>query len=393
MGGSYFSGLRCALCEKAYSGAALMNLCPACERPLFAEYDLARAKGEVDRDSLAARVGSMWRYEEFLPLMDPGNRVTLGEGWTPLLEAPRLGAQIGLKRLYIKEESVNPTGSFKARGMSAAISRAKELGVTRVAIPSAGNAGGAASAYAARAGMEAWVFMPKDTPEAFFKECEMSGAHVERVDGLISDCGKIVAARKEAEGWFDLSTLKEPFRVEGKKTMGYELAEQMDWELPDVILYPTGGGTGLIGMWKAFDEMEQLEWIGPHRPRMISVQAAGCAPMVNAFNSGAEFAEPIANAQTDAFGLRVPGAVGDFLILRAVRESGGTAVAVEEAAIFDGASTLGKTEGIFAAPESGAVVAALRILVGEGVIGKDERTVLFDTGSGAKYAEVYANRG
>ena len=308
---------------------------------------------------------------------------------TPLLAVNRLGKKLGLTNLLIKDESVNPTGSFKARGLAMAISRAAELGVKKLAIPSAGNAGGAASAYAARAGLELFVFMPKDVPRAFVVECEMNGAHVQLVDGLISDCGKLVAAGKEANGWFELSTLKEPYRVEGKKTLGYELAEQNEWELPDVIMYPTGGGTGLIGMWKAFDEMEAMGWIGSKRPRMVTVQAEGCAPIVRAFHAGAAKAEPWVGACTKAAGLRVPGAVGDALMLKALRDSGGTAIAVSDDELMTEVQTVGRSEGMFVCPEGGAVVAALRKLIAQGWVKPDEQVVLFNTGSGLKYLDAF----
>ncbi len=331
----------------------------------------------------------MWRYREVLPVYNDANIVTLGEGMTPLLNVPRLSSLIGMPNLQIKDESVNPTGSFKARGMAMAISRAKELGVERVAVPSAGNAGGAVSAYAARAGMHAFVFMPKDVPKAFITECEMNGAHVELIDGLISDCGKHVAANKAANGWFELSTLKEPYRVEGKKTLGYELAEQSGWELPDVVVYPTGGGTGLIGMWKAFDEMEAMGWIGSKRPRMVTVQAEGCAPIVRAFHAGTLKAEPWVGASTKAAGLRVPGAVGDALMLTALRTSGGTAISVSDEELLRCAKMIGETEGMFVCPEGGAVLAGLIKLRDQGWVKPEDKVVLFNTGSGLKYLDVF----
>jgi threonine synthase len=296
---------------------------------------------------------------------------------------------LGLKRLYIKDESQNPTQSFKARGMAAAVSMAKELGVKKLAVPSAGNAAGALAAYAARAGLEAHIFMPKDTPRANVVECEQTGAHVTLLEGLITDCGAEVARRKEAEGWFDVSTLKEPYRVEGKKTLGYELAEQMSWELPDVVVYPTGGGTGLVGMWKAFAEMEAMGWIGSKRPRMVTVQAEGCAPIVRAFEEGKRFAPEFENAATVASGLRVPKAVGDFLILDALRESGGTAVAVSDAELLAAVREIGSAEGLFVAPEGAACVPALRKLIARGEVKEDERVVLFNTGAGVKYLESF----
>jgi threonine synthase len=325
-----------------------------------------------------------------LPVEREENVVSLGEGWTPLLRAARLGAQLGMSELYIKDESLNPTQSFKARGMTAAVSMAKELGARKLAVPSAGNAAGALAAYAARAGLEAHIFMPRDTPRANVVECEQTGAHVTLMDGLITDCGAEVGRRKEAEGWFDVSTLKEPYRIEGKKTMGYELAEQFDWTLPDVILYPTGGGTGLIGMWKAFDEMEEMGWIDGKRPRMVTVQAAGCAPIVRAFEQGKRFADEFPNAATTASGLRVPRAIGDFLILDALRASGGTAVAVTDEELIAATREIGAAEGLFVAPEGAACLPALRKLIDAGEVGRDERVAIFNTGAGVKYLESYS---
>ena len=330
----------------------------------------------------------MWRYRNMLPVRDSANIVTLGEGFTPTLHAARLGELLGLPRLYIKDESLNPTQSFKARGMSTAVSMAKELGARRVAVPSAGNAGGALAAYAARAGLEAHVFMPGDTPRANVVECIRLGASVTLVDGLITDCAAEVARRKDEMGWFDVSTLKEPYRVEGKKTLGYELAEFFGWKLPDVIVYPTGGGTGLIGMWKAFDEMEQMGWIGSARPRMISVQTEGCAPIVRAFETGERFAEMFEDARTVASGLRVPRAIGDFLILDAVRQSGGAALAVSDADLLEAVGEIGRLEGVFAAPEGGACLPALRQLLALQTVSPDDSIVLFNTGSGIKYLEA-----
>ena len=382
---SYFDHLECSACFTTYASTALMNLC-TCGAPLLARYRLEEAAAALDRDQLEGQ--TLWRYHAMLPVQSPAGVVSLGEGMTPLLRAERLGKRLGLNHLYIKDESLNPTGSFKARGLALAIARAAELGVTRVAIPSAGNAGGATAAYAARAGLESYVFMPRDVPRAFIIECQINGAHVELVDGLITDAGRRVAAGRDEYGWFDLSTLKEPYRVEGKKTMGYEIAEQFDWELPQVIIYPTGGGTGLIGMWKSFDEMEALGWIDSHRPRMVSVQAAGCAPIVRAFESGATRAEPWQNATTMAAGLRVPSAVGDALMLRALRDSEGTAVAVSEAEILWGVKEIGQSEGLFVCPEGGAALAGLRRLVEQGWIDREERVVLFNTGSGLKYLDA-----
>jgi threonine synthase len=351
-------------------------------------YDLERAARVIDRESVGLRDRSIWRFRELLPVVDDENVVTLGEGGTPTLHATRLGATLGMKQLFIKDESANPTQSFKARGMSAAVSMAKELGATRLAAPSAGNAGGALAAYAARAGMEAHIFMPRDTPRANIAECAALGAHVKLVDGLITDCGAEVARRKDAEGWFDVSTLKEPYRVEGKKTLGYELAEFFGWSLPDVIVYPTGGGTGLVGMWKAFAEMEAMGWIGSARPRMVTVQAAGCAPIVDAFERGERFAPLFPDARTVASGLRVPKAIGDFMILDAIRASGGTAIAVTDDELLAGVREIGAAEGIFCAPEGGACLPALRALLDRDEISRGERVVLFNTGSGIKYLEA-----
>jgi len=331
----------------------------------------------------------MWRYLEVMPVAQDENIVSLGEGWTPLLKAQTLAANTGVREVYIKDESQNPTQSFKARGMSAAVSMARELGVKKLAVPSAGNAAGALSAYAARAGLECFIFMPKDTPRANVVECEQTGASVTLMDGLITDCGAEVGRRKEAEGWFDVSTLKEPYRVEGKKTLGYELAEQLNWQLPDVIIYPTGGGTGLIGMWKAFDEMQQMGWIDSKRPRMVTVQAAGCAPIVRAFEDGKRFADEFPNAATTASGLRVPKAIGDFLILDAIRESGGTAVAVTDEELITATGEIGAAEGVFCAPEGAACLPALRKLIAAGMVNKSDQVVLFNTGSGVKYMESF----
>lgn len=381
--------LVCTKTGKTYSKDLLWNLSPEAEAPLFARYDLDAVAKTMRREKLAERVPTMWRYAEVLPVENKQFQVSLGEGFTPLLQVTSLGRKIGVPKLYIKDEGLNPTGSFKARGMSAAISRAAELGAQAIAIPSAGNAGGATAAYAARAGLPAHIFMPKDVPQANYIECKILGANVELIDGLISDCGKIVASRKEAEGWFDISTLKEPYRVEGKKTMGYELAEQFDWELPEVVIYPTGGGTGLIGMWKAFDEMEQMGWIGPERPRMISVQAEGCAPIVRAYNSGDEHAEPWIDAETIAAGLRVPAAVGDFLMLKAIRDSGGCALSVTDEELMASASKMAAAVGSFPAPEGAATLSALEKLIAQNLVSERERVVLFNTGTGLKYIELF----
>jgi threonine synthase len=359
-----------------------------CGAPLLARYDLDKARS-WSREILKDREPSMWRYREMLPLFDGEAPVTLGEGFTPLIHARALGARLGLDRLYIKDESLNPTNSFKARGQSAAITRARALGVTTVSVPSAGNAGNAMAAYAARAGLEAQVFLPKDVKPPFVKECRLYGAHVTLVDGLITDAGRVAAERGAPLGWYDVSTLKEPYRIEGKKTLAYEIAEQMDWTYPDWILYPTGGGTGMVGMWKAFEELERIGWVRPQRrPRMISVQAEGCAPIVRAFQDGSERAAPWNDAATVADGLRVPRAIGDFLILRAVRESGGTAIAVSDASMVDGMLAIGASEGISAAPEGGATWAALAKLVERGLITPRDSVVLFNTGGALKYLDV-----
>jgi len=381
--------LECALCGLKHEARTLQNLCRECGKPLLVRYDLARAAESLKKESLLSRRCDLWRYREVLPVEKEENIVSLGEGWTPLLPARTLAAKLGLNDLYIKDESQNPTQSFKARGMTTAVSMAKELGAEKLAVPSAGNAAGALAAYAARAGLQSFIFMPRDTPRANVVECEQTGAHVTLMDGLITDCGAEVGRRKEAEGWFDVSTLKEPYRVEGKKTLGYELAEQLNWELPDVIIYPTGGGTGLIGMWKAFDEMEQMGWIGSKRPRMVTVQASGCAPIVTAFEAGKRFADEFPNAATTASGLRVPKAIGDFLILDAIRESGGTAIAVTDDELIDATKVIGAAEGLFCAPEGAACLPALEKLIDSGAIKKSDRVVLFNTGSGVKYMESF----
>jgi len=384
------SHLECAACHLEHEARRLLNLCGACGKPLLVRYDLDQAARTLTKESLVGRRANLWRYREVLPVENDEHIVSLGEGWTPLLRAERLGKQLGIDQLYIKDESQNPTQSFKARGMSVAVSMAKELGAQKLAVPSAGNAAGALAAYAARAGLECFIFMPRDTPRANVVECEQTGAQVTLLPGLITDCGAEIARRKEAEGWFDVSTLKEPYRVEGKKTLGYELAEQLNWKLPDVIIYPTGGGTGLIGMWKAFDEMEQLGWIGSKRPRMVTVQASGCAPIVNAFAAGKRFADEFPNAQTVASGLRVPKAIGDFLILDAIRASGGTAVAVTDEELIAATREIGAAEGIFCAPEGAACLPALRKLIETSQVSADESVVLFNTGSGVKYLESFS---
>ncbi len=386
---SYFTELTCSVpCGAGpFNPREPHHLCP-CGAPLLARYDLVRARA-WNKASLSGRRPDMWRYHELMPLFDGDQPVTLGEGFTPLVHAQRLGSRLGLSRLFIKDESLNPTNSFKARGLSAAVTRARHLGQTTLSIPSAGNAGNAMAAYAACAGLAAEVFLPRDVKRPFVRECELYGANVTLIDGLITDAGRIAAEQGKSRGWYDVSTLKEPYRIEGKKTMGYELAEQLNWEWPDWILYPTGGGTGLIGMWKAFEEIETIGWVTRgRRPRMVSVQASGCAPIVRAFHAGAQKAEPWEGAATIADGLRVPRAVGDFLMLRALRESGGSAVAIDDAMMIEGMLEIGKLEGVSAAPEGGAALAALRQLIQQGQIRREDTVVLFNTGGALKYIEV-----
>jgi threonine synthase len=381
----------CSRCDNRFRLNQLLNLC-SCGAPLLVRYDLEKASAALTKSSFQSTGANLWRYRELLPVEDDANVVSLGEGFTPLLEAKTLAQELSLRRVWIKDEAQNPTGSFKDRGLCLAVSRAKELAVKKIAIPSAGNAGGSLSAYAARAGIEANVFMPKDTPPANQIEVRQYGARLTLVDGLINDCGRIIAERKAAEGWFDVSTLKEPYRVEGKKTMGYEIAEQLNWKLPDVIIYPTGGGTGLIGMWKAFAEMEEMGWIGKDRPRMVSVQASGCAPIVRAFAEGKNIAEPWQNAKTVASGLRVPQAVADFLMLRALRESKGTALSVSDDEMLTEIPRVGRAEGIFFCPEGAACVAALRQLTKQRWINPTDEIVIFNTATGLKYLDVFQGR-
>ena len=382
------SALVCSRCNKTYTPNQPLNLCE-CGAPLLVHYDLAAIRTSWHKEQLAASVPSMWRYAPVLPA-GAHEAVTLSEGWTPLIQAVSLGRDLGATDLWIKDEGRNPTGSFKARGLSCAVTMAKKFGLRKLAIPSAGNAASALAAYAAAAGLQSYIFMPRDVPQANFIECKAFGANVTLVDGLISDCGRIVAERKAAEGWFEVSTLKEPYRIEGKKTMGYEVAEQFGWQVPDVILYPCGGGVGLIGMWKAFAEMEQLGWIGAKRPKMIAVQAAGCAPITRAFEENAAVSQFFQNAHTVAAGLRVPKALGDFLVLQAVRESGGTALSITDEEMLDAGVLLAEREGIFAAPEGGACVAAVRHLLKTGFLKSHEQIVVYNTGSGLKYLEAYA---
>ena len=382
--------LECSLCKQTYDAGQVANLC-SCGGPLLVRFDLATIRHRWLRRDVPHGPANMWRYAPVLPPSD-ASIVSLGEGWTPLLRTRRLGSQIGAESLWVKDEGLNPTGSFKARGLSCAVSMCIELGIKKVAIPSAGNAASAMAAYAAAAGIEAHIFMPLDVPQANYLECKAYGAHVTLVDGLISDCGRMVAERGPAEGWFDVSTLKEPYRIEGKKTMGYEVAEQMGWELPDAIFYPTGGGVGMIGMWKAFDEMDKLGWIGSRRPKMIAVQAEGCQPIVRAFEEGQTSSRFYEQAHTVAAGLRVPKPLGDVLTLQAVRESGGTAVAVGDDEMLTAGVHLASTEGIYAAPEGAACVAGLQKLLASGFLKSTDRIVLYNTGSGLKYPEAYSTR-
>jgi threonine synthase len=388
---SFLSHLECTACGLRHDAERLQTVCTACGKVLYARYDLDGVRQSVTPADFATRRWDMWRYAELLPVRDVANVVSLGEGLTPLVELRRDAARaVGLERgtVLLKDEGQNPTASFKARGLSAAVSRARELGATSIALPSAGNAGAAAAAYAAAAGLKAHVAMPRDVPDLNRVEASMYGADVTLVDGLISDAGRLIRERAPLHGWFDVSTLKEPYRQEGKKTMGIELADQGGWGqtcLPDVIVYPTGGGTGIVGMRKAFDELEALGWIGPQRPRMVVVQADGCAPIVRAFQLGARYAEPWENAQTSAAGLRVPVAIGDYLILDAVRDSGGTAISVSEDAIRAAQLELGRLAGIYAAPEAAATWAATSLLRRDGFLQGEERVVLFCTGMGLKY--------
>jgi threonine synthase len=378
------SYIECTRCGEHFPAERPLNICPKDGGVLFVRYDLASLKGKWRPENLTGRVASMWRYAEILPDATP---VTLGEGFTPLLPSREYSTGY-ISNAYIKDEGLNPAGSFKARGMSAAVTMAKHYGLKRLAAPSAGNAGGALAAYAAAADIEAYIFMPKDVPVANRMECDYYGAHVTLVDGLISDCARMVAERTKSEGWFDVSTLKEPFRVEGKKTMGYEIAEQMNWKLPQAIIYPTGGGVGMIGMWKAFDEMEELGWIGSERPKMITVQAAGCAPIVNAWEAGKSVSDMWPNAATFAAGLRVPKAYGDYLILDILKKSRGTAVAATDDEILSAMRHWASMEGVFAAPEGAASLVAYQKLLARGFLRADDKVVLFNTGSAYKYLDM-----
>jgi threonine synthase len=385
--GTTVKELYCSECHAGYSISSIMALC-RCGAPLLVEYDYEQAAGTLTIDSLAGRDPSMWKYREILPVLDDENIVTMGEGGTPLIPSRAVGKALGLPNLFFKDETVNPTGSFKARGLSMAVSRAKELGIKRLIIPTAGNAGSAVAAYSARAGLECLIIMPKDVPAPFLVDCVYLGAQIELVEGSIKDCGLRAKERMDNEGWFSVATLREPYRIEGKKTMGYELAEQFDFSLPDVIIYPTGGGTGLIGMWKAFDEMEKMGWIDGNRPKMISVQAEGCAPIAKAFEEGSERAEEWPNPSTLAAGLKVPSAIGDFLMLKAIRESGGLAVVVSDEEMMRNTRELAAKEGIFSSPEGGAALAALKKLINTEYVKATDKAVIFITGSGYKYIDV-----
>ena len=387
----YVTQLSCFFCHKEYAKQQVHNLCLSCGKPLKVEYDLAKIGQVMSPEMLVTRPATLWRYREVLPVEQDSNIVSLGEGFTPLLTAANLGASRGLKNLFIKDDALNPTGSFKSRGMAVAVSMAKELGIKKLAIPTAGNAGGALAAYAAKAQLPAFIFMPQDAPLACRLEVEIYGAELTLVDGLINTCAKIIGERKQQEGWFDVSTLKEPYRLEGKKTMGYELAEQLDWQLPDVIIYPVGGGTGLIGMWKAFEEMAQLGWVTGKRPRMVAVQAVGCAPIVRAFQAQALSSEEFKNAHTSASGLRVPHPIGDFIILNILYQSQGFAIEATDEEILKASREIGAKEGLFVAPEGGATLVALDKLLQQGQIQPHEKVVLYNTGSGTKYLEAFAN--
>ncbi len=386
---NFVTHLECANCGQRYDAAQIHNLCTSCQRPLWVRYDLDALKKQFTKKTLVGRPPTIWRYLEMLPMQDPANIVSLTETITPIMETKRLAAEFGVKTLLVKDESRLPTGSFKARGMAMAISKANEFGIKKVAVPTAGNAGGAMAAYAARAGMEAYVFMPEDTPAINKKECYLAGAKTFLVNGLITDCGRIVGEGKKIKNWFDVSTLKEPYRIEGKKTMGLELAEQFDWELPDVILYPTGGGTGLIGMWKAFAELESMGWLkSSKKPKMISCQSEGCAPIAVAFEKNERFATKFEHAATIASGIRVPAAVGDFMILDAVRQSGGVALATPEADIPKWMKLAASKEGIALCPETAVCLGALEVLLKKGTIKPTDRILIFNTGASQKYPEA-----
>jgi len=384
---TFLTHLECSRCKRHYAAGKVHSVCD-CGAPLFARYDLRAASAQLRKQHLQTRSRDLWRYREVLPIAQANSQITLGEGYTPLFRARRLGAKLGLPNLYLKDESQNPTGSFKARGMAVALSAARDLGIRKLVVPSAGNAGGALAAYAAKAGMEAAIFMPEDTPLANRLECLLHGAKVTLVRGSIKDCGRAMRESLQGQDWFDVSTLREPYRLEGKKTMAYEVYEQLGGRLPDAMIYPTGGGTGLIGMWKAFEEMHGLGWTGERRPRMFAVQAQGCAPMVRAFAAGTEKADEWADPQTLASGLRVPSAIGDFLILRVLNQSRGAALAVSDRDMLEAVREIAETEGLLTSPEGGATLAALKKLLWDGLMAGDEATVLFLTASGYKYQEA-----
>ncbi len=384
---SFLDHLECTGCGRTFNADQIHTVCEECNKVLFARYNLPAARNSMKRD-LSGRAKTMWRYRELLPVRTESNIVSLGEGMTPLLRAERLGKVYGFHRLFIKDEGLNPTGSFKARGMSAAVSRAKELGIVKIAVPSAGNAAGALAAYGAAAGIETSVCMPADAPQINQVESAVCGSRVYLVDGLITHAATIVAHASAGSGWFDISTLREPYRLEGKKTLGFELAEQLDWQLPDVIIYPTGGGTGMIGMWKAFEELEQLGWIGNQRPKIISVQAAGCSPIVRAWQQDKAYSEPWTGAQTIAAGLRVPRAFADYLILQVIRGSGGVAIAVTDEEILQSIRETARLEGIFMCPEGAATIAAFKRLTNCGLLRPEQSVVLFNTAAGLKYSQL-----
>jgi threonine synthase len=388
---SYLKHLECTYCGLIHSAHEPNRLCISCGKVLYPRYDIEKARLEVSKESFKERDSNMWRYFEMMPILNPQNVVTLGEGFTPILPAYRLSEALECQDIVIKDEGVNPTASFKARGLSAAVSKAKELGITKLTMPSAGNAAGAMCSYAARAGLEGYVFMPQDAPYSNQKEVDITGGRLHLIDGLISDAG-VLSREKAAElNLFDVSTLQEPYRVEGKKTMGYEIAEQLSWKLPDVIIYPTGGGTGIVGMWKAFEEMELLGWIGSERPRMFAVQSDGCAPIVKAFVEGTEFADMWKDASTMASGIRVPAAIGDYLILQALRNSNGGALTVSDDEIIKMMSIVASLEGMFVCPEGAATAVALDKLLKDGLVADHEKVLLLNTGSGLKYLDVLEN--
>lgn len=391
MTSSHLTHLECTLCDAEYDADELNRTCPQDGKPLYARYDLKAAARTLTRKGVVGRPSNMWRYAEVMPVKTISNVITLGEGWTPVITAERLAKRVGMDHLLVKDEGVNPTGSFKARGLSAAVSKAKELGANKITMPSAGNAAGAMSAYAAAGGLEAHVYMPADAPSANQIECAAYGAEVVLVDGYITDAGRISQEAASTHGYFDVSTLREPYRAEGKKTMGYEIVEQLGWQVPDVIIYPTGGGTGIVGIWKALAEMEEMGLIGPERPRMVCVQAEGCSPIVNAYRRGDRFAEPFQNPATLAAGMRVPAAVGDFLVIQAVVDSDGTAVTVTDDQMVAAVRNLAEDEGIFAAPEGGATLAALELLLEAGWVKREETVLLLNTGSALKYLDALAS--